>query len=342
MLKLVQWTWRDRNALALLLWPLSMLYLWLARLSRRRQQAQRPPRASLPVGLILVVGYITVGGTGKTPLVIWLCSHLRQRGLRVGVVSRGYGGSSRIWPLEVEVDGDASLTGDEPLLIARRSGCPVVVDPDRTAAVQHLLERHPCDVIISDDGLQHHRLPRDLEIVVIDGERRLGNGFCLPAGPLREPASRLRDVDLVICNGGPQPDPDGAHRMFLVHAQAVALRDEKPGRPLGSFAPGPVHAVAGIGHPPRFFDMLRASGIEPIEHAFRDHHRFTAADICFDDDLPVLMTEKDAVKCQAFADARHWYVPVSAVPDEAFIQALEKRLDALPIRHDSQTGSSHG
>ncbi len=276
-------------------------------------------RAPLPV---IVVGNITVGGTGKTPLVIWLTQTLRGAGLRPGVVSRGYGGQARQWPQAVEAHSDPALVGDEPVLIARRTTCPVMVAPDRCAAIRALLARHDVDVIISDDGLQHYAMARDLEIAVIDGQRRLGNGWCLPAGPLREPATRLASVDWVVNNGGPAKP--GEYLMRLEMTQAVNLRSGQR-RPLADF--GPVHAVAGIGHPQRFFAQLRQQGLRLTPHPFADHHRYTAQELAFDGE--VLMTEKDAVKCRHFAHEGLWYVPVQARLEPEFKTALLARLDAL-------------
>jgi tetraacyldisaccharide 4'-kinase len=224
------------------------------------------------------------------------------------VVTRGYGGSLRGVRL-LRASDDAREMGDEPILISRRSGVPVAVGRDRPAAAQ-LLVAAGCDVILSDDGLQHHRLGRDCEIVVIDGERLFGNGRLLPAGPLREGRARLRGVDAVVVNGGAETLA-GALRMRLEAADAVRL-DGAQTRPLGRFAGQEVHAVAGIGHPERFFRLLRGCGIGVIEHALPDHAPISASDLDFHDSRPVLMTEKDAVKCPYAAAARHWYVPVSA------------------------------
>jgi len=288
----------------------------------------RAQAVRLPVPVI-VVGNITVGGTGKTPLTIWLVEMLRGQGWQPGVISRGYGGHSPEYPLRVTPATDPARSGDEPALIARRLQVPVAVAPDRVAAAQMLLDSGGVDILVADDGLQHYRLARDLEICVIDGGRGLGNGALLPAGPLREPPSRLHSVDLVVVNGGGF-DGGGfpAIAMTLRAAEAAALGDGAR-RPLASFAAGRCHAVAGIGNPQRFFASLRAAGVAAVEHPFPDHHRYTAVDLAFGDDAPVLMTEKDAVKCTELPRRGLWAVPVDAVigaADAALVQQLLERL----------------
>lgn len=300
---------------------LSRLYGALA--ARRAARAHRQ-RQRLPVP-VLVVGNLSVGGTGKTPVVIALVEALRQRGFRPGVISRGYGGQER-GPAQVGADGDPARYGDEPVLIAWRSEVPVVVGRDRPAAGRHLLAAHPeVDVVISDDGLQHHRLARDLEIVVIDGERRHGNGRLLPAGPLREPLVRLDEVDVVLINGRRGSDETG---FDLRPGPAWPLAGGAP-RTLADFASdGPVHAVAGIGEPRRFFATLRAAGVAIVEHAFADHHRYRAEELAFGDDRPVLMTEKDAIKCRNFARPNWYALPVEAELPEPALTAITRCLRA--------------
>jgi len=266
-----------------------------------------------------VVGNLTVGGTGKTPLVIWLAGELRARGLKVGIVSRGYGRRSR-GPRRVRSDSPWEEVGDEPLLLSRRTGCAVAVGEDRLAAAR-LLVADGVDVILSDDGLQHLRLARDFEILVIDGTRGFGRGRLLPAGPLREPASRALAVDYLVVNGPAESVPPSATlqgppgRIATMHlALGAAHRVDGAGesRPLASFAGAPVHAVAAIGNPARFFESLAAHGLHLIAHAFADHHPFARGELDFPDDLPILMTEKDAMRCAAFATPGMWYVPVDA------------------------------
>lgn len=309
--------WYDGAPVPAWLRGLSRLYGWV---SRRRGGAAERLLGPLPVPVV-VVGNLSVGGTGKTPVVIALVQALRTAGYTPGVISRGYGGSER-GPALLPRHADPRRYGDEPALIARRTGVPVAVGRDRPAVGQVLLNRHPeVDVLVSDDGLQHYRLRRDVEVVVVDARRRFGNGLLLPAGPLREPVERLARVDVVLVNGGGGPDELG----FVLHAdQAVAI-DGAGARPLSAFAGQSVHAVAGIGNPGRFFDTLRAAGIEPTGHAFPDHHRYRAEELDFGDDRPVLMTEKDAVKCRFFAEP-HWYaVPVTTeLPAVAIDRVLER------------------
>jgi tetraacyldisaccharide 4'-kinase len=263
---------------------------------------RRSVRLSRPV---LVVGNLSVGGTGKTPLVCWLVEQLIEAGLRPGVVSRGHGGSARL-PRLISVDDDPAVVGDEPLLIARRTGAPVAVGRRRAAAAQLLIQAG-CGAVVSDDGLQHYALERDCEVVVMDGERGLGNGWLLPAGPLRENAPRLATADAVVVNGGlPR---EGTLHMRLEGTVAVRLQGGER-RALADFAGQTVHAVAGIGNPGRFFRMLRDRGIDLLEHALDDHASLSVETITFNDARPVLMTEKDAVKCARIAGSQHWYVPV--------------------------------
>ncbi|MCK9489696.1 MAG: tetraacyldisaccharide 4'-kinase [Xanthomonadales bacterium] len=302
---------------------LERLFAWLAARDRRRQRARQ---VRLPVPVI-VIGNIGVGGSGKTPLVIALIEHLRQAGWRPGVVSRGYGrrgkGIHRVAPADA-----VEHAGDEPVLIARRTGAPVVVAADRVAAGRTLVATGEIDIVLADDGLQHLALARDVEIVVIDGRRRLGNARLLPAGPLREAPQRLRQVDLVLVNG---PRQDGEPGFDLVMDQARSLGDDTP-RPLREFQSGPVHAVAGIGDPARFFTALRQAGLTLIEHPFPDHHRLQPDDLDFPDRQPVLMTEKDAVKCRDFAQPHWFHVPVNATLDARALASVAELLARLPER----------
>ncbi len=257
---------------------------------------------------VIVVGNITVGGTGKTPFVIWLAAYLQTLGFRPGIVSRGVGGKKQRLPRTVKQDDLPGDVGDEAILLKQRTQCPLVIAIDRVAAVQTLLQQTDCNVVISDDGLQHYRLGRCMEIALIDGERRLGNEYLLPAGPLREHRSRLAEVDFVVINGGSKTD---AFTMMLQPYQLFSLQTQQK-LPLNEFPQKKVHAIAGIGHPQRFFQTLQLAGFEIIPHIFPDHHLYVAEDIYFDDTHPVLMTEKDAVKCLHFADERHWCLTVNA------------------------------
>ncbi|VAW73655.1 Tetraacyldisaccharide 4'-kinase [hydrothermal vent metagenome] len=263
----------------------------------------------------IVVGNLTVGGTGKTPFVIALSRLLSVDGLRVGIVTRGYGGDARDWPCEVTTDSDPLKYGDEAVLLAGSTGVPVYAGPDRLAAARALLAEHSIDVLISDDGLQHTRLGRDIEIVMIDPERSFGNGICLPAGPLREPLSRLEDIDATVALG---MHPAAKFQFAAAPGEAINLATPARRLPLKDFAGKPCHAVTGIANPERFFRMLKEQGLQPDTRCFEDHHAFNAADIRFDDDSAVLMTAKDAVKCRKFANSNDWYVPLELHPDPAF------------------------
>jgi len=361
--------WYARESPPAWLKVLAPLYGGIVALRRSlyRRGLRRSVRLACPV---VIVGNVSVGGTGKTPLVLWLVTRLRAQGRKPGIVTRGFGGSERGARL-IDAKSDPRLAGDEPVLLARRSGVPVAVGRDRPAAARLLISAG-CDVVVSDDGLQHYALARDCEIAVIDGARGFGNGRLLPAGPLRETTARLGEVDAVVVNGAadagaPAPaagDPasgagiraavwgsdsgftgQGSLRprlaMRLDAREAVALVGGER-RPLGSFAGLAVHAVAGIGNPQRFFDLLRAAAIDVSEHPLADHAHLTAADICFADRKPVLMTEKDAVKCLGLADERHWYVPVDAGFEdsvgEALLAVVTRRIGLPSDEHEVQRG----
>lgn len=275
---------------------------------------------------VLVVGNITVGGTGKTPLVLHLAECLQHRGIRVGIVSRGYGGSESVQ--RVTAESAPEDVGDEPLLLARRSGAPVWIGADRLEASRELVASG-VQCIISDDGLQHYRLARDAEIVVIDGQRGLGNGACIPAGPLRESASRLREVDMVVVNGEHQANHPGALLMGLRPDGVLPVNGRGERRSLESFAGQKVHAVAGIGNPERFFETLRQQKIDVEPTPLPDHARIGPEDLDFGDGHEILMTEKDAVKCRDFAGSNAWFVPVTAQFSEPDQARLSRLLDDL-------------
>ncbi len=275
---------------------------------------------------VIVVGNISVGGTGKTPLVVWLVGLLQKAGYQPGIVLRGYGGKAERWPQQVRPDSDPLMVGDEPVMLAQRCACPIVAAPDRVAAANALLKYSNCDLIITDDGLQHYRLKRDIEIVVVDGERRFGNGHCLPAGPLREPQSRLDEVDFIIANGLARR---GEFAMSLEPAGLKSLENDVFLQSIEDLAGQRVHALAGIGNPQRFFQLLRSRGLEVIEHSFPDHHDYQLQDLAFTDSLPILMTEKDAVKCRRFANQKMWYVPVNAYLPEPLALRLLQMLKKL-------------
>ena len=313
--------WYRRTWLSRLLWPASLAIGAIVFMRRQlyRLHLLRSHAAGVPV---IAVGNLVVGGTGKTPLALWIAELLKSRGWSPAIVSRGYGGAVRA-PREASIGSDPLEVGDEPVVLARRSGCPVWVGPDRAQVIAAMRQRHPaCDVVVLDDGLQHYRLRRDIEIAIVDA-RGFGNGLMLPAGPLREPPSRLRSVDAVIAHG---TDAVRGHRMRLEGEELHRATDARERRLLASFAGERAHAVAGIGDPERFFAMLRGHGIEVVPHPFPDHHPYRAADLEFGDPAPVLMTEKDAVKCKRFAKPHHWVLPVHAVMDAAFGEWLLKRL----------------
>jgi tetraacyldisaccharide 4'-kinase len=312
--------WYSNNIFILCLLPLSWVYLLVIRIRRLmfRIGLLKVSHLSVPV---IVVGNISVGGTGKTPLIIWLADCLKKSGYKPGIISKGYGGSAKQWPQWVDASSDPSLVGDEALLIAKQTTCPVSVGPIRVDTANFLLNKTDCDVILSDDGLQHYALDRDIEIAVIDGMRRFGNGYCLPAGPLREPKNRLQNVDIIICNGGRAGDNEFPMRLEGSIAINLATAEQ---RPLTHFVGQHCHACAGIGNPQRFFDLLAAVGLNCITHSFPDHYHYLPEDIEFNDGKPVLMTAKDAVKCMSFALDNYWFVPVSAKLDVEFSKRLLK------------------
>jgi tetraacyldisaccharide 4'-kinase len=310
-----------------LLRPLEWLYRRVVVNKRARFLAGEGTiyRAPVPV---LVVGNITVGGTGKTPMILWMIEHCRARGLRVGVVSRGYGAKPPSLPWRVTAEQNASEAGDEPLLIVQRSGVPLMIDPDRSSAVRGLLAAEPLDLILCDDGMQHYRLARDLELVLIDAARGLGNRRCLPAGPLREPVERLNSVDARLYNGAPT-DRDDGYGFVLKPTTLVNLRSGER-QPLTHFPAGQaLHAVAGIGNPQRFFNTLEGLHWRPVPHAFADHAVYSVQALTFTPKLPLIMTEKDAVKCRAFADDDWWYLAVDAQPSQAFVSWFDAQLVRL-------------
>ncbi|HAT1576085.1 tetraacyldisaccharide 4'-kinase [Raoultella ornithinolytica] len=321
--------WSGESPVWRLLLPLSWLYGLVSGLIRLsyRLGLKKAWRAPVPVA---VVGNLTAGGNGKTPVVIWLVEQLQQRGIRVGVVSRGYGGKAASYPLLLSNDTSTAEAGDEPVLIFQRTGAPVAVSPARREAVQALLHAHDLQLIITDDGLQHYKLARDKEIVVIDGERRFGNGWWLPAGPMRERASRLRSVDAIIVNGGVAQA--GEIPMQLRPGLAVNLRSGER-RDVASF--DNVVAMAGIGHPPRFFATLESCGVLPVKTvALADHQALTQASVSalVNPQQTLLMTEKDAVKCRGFAEANWWYLPVDAIMTDERAQQLLTELVTLAQR----------
>lgn len=331
--------WYEGEAPPLWTWPLSVLFRVAVFLRRALYRAGVLRSRRLPVPVV-VIGNITAGGTGKTPLVIALVDALASSKLRCGVISRGYGRSGNA-PVLVEPASPVERSGDEALMIAERSGAPVCVHPDRVRAGRHLLSRFDVDVILCDDGLQHYALARDMEIAVIDGDRRLGNRHMLPAGPLREAPGRLRRVNHVVVNGDAHAyaaDVDHGLRekiagMRLAPFALVNLATGERRAP-AALAGERAVAVAGIGNPQRFFRMLGELGYSAECRAFPDHHPFSERDLAFSEKRPVLMTEKDAVKCRAFAHEDWWYLEVGAVLEADFAARLAGELHALAKRSE--------
>ena len=314
--------WYRRGAIAWLLWPASLLFGFLV-LLRRILYAIRILKSVHPGIPVIVVGNLTVGGSGKTPLAIWIAEFLRAKGWSPGIVSRGYGASVS-QPRAATVASEAAEVGDEPIVLARRSGCPVWIGPDRVRVAAALRAKHEeVNVLILDDGLQHYRLRRDVEIALVDA-RGFGNGFLLPAGPLREPPSRLRSVDAVVLHGFEKAQ---GFSMSLEGETLHRMTDARERRPLQAFAGQKVHAVAGIGDPNRFFIHLGKAGIQVVPHPFPDHHRFSPRELEFGDQAPVMLTEKDAVKLRSAARPNWWVLPVSARLDPAFGTWLLGKLD---------------
>lgn len=313
--------WYQPTLFAQCLRPLSWIYRVIIALRRCCYHLKIFASTKFPVPVV-IVGNITVGGTGKTPLVRWLVEWLQSQGYRPGIVSRGYKGTSKHWPQIISSELSPTTVGDEAYMLFLQTGCPVVVAPDRVAAVKVLLDTFQCDIVVSDDGLQHYALARDIEIAVIDSARGLGNQLCLPAGPLREPCSRLHEVDIAVFHGGSDAEPN----MKLTGSEFHAVGNPDQKIDLETFQQKTIHAVAGIGHPQRFFDELIRQGLTIKPHIFPDHHRYQFSDINFAQDEMVIMTEKDAVKCRLFADDRHWYFPVRAQVNEIFELKLKELL----------------
>lgn len=316
--------------------PLSIIYASFVKLRRKWYGFRAFLKKSFsaakvnPVVPVIVVGNITVGGTGKTPLVIHIAEYLIEQGWQPGIISRGYKGTHRK-PTAVNSKSDPKIVGDEALLFAKHLECPIVVGKNRSKALKKLLKinsKNAIDVVISDDGLQHYALDRHIEIAVVDAQRRFGNGYCLPAGPLREPESRLSAVDLIIHNTGafydvskkviPKNEDTNTYSMSYVPEKLYNAFQPDRQASLATFRGQTVHAIAGIGNPERFFQLLTNYGLIVIKHVFPDHHRFTHKDVYFRNEFPVIMTEKDAVKCTKFVDLRHWILPIKAEVDSQF------------------------
>ncbi len=316
--------WHRKNFLNFFLYPFSLVFQFISFLRYvYYTRFLKPTAASVP---LLIVGNISVGGTGKTPLVGFLAQFLKSKGYHPGIIMHGYASNLKKDEVKtVEMTSQGVEVGDEALLMARKTGCPIVASRKRTKAVSYLQQNFPeVDIILCDDGLQHYRLARDIEIAVIDGERRFGNGMCLPAGPLRESPRRLKTVDFVVTNGtallGEWPMSVSLRQnLYQVNASGKI-------QALNDFVGQTVHVVAGIGHPMKFFNMCRREGIHVIEHPFPDHHHFVSADLQFNDDYPILMTEKDAVKCQSFAGQNVWAASLEVSLPIEFMENLLRRI----------------
>lgn len=319
--------WYRISPFHLLLWPLSLLFRVLVAMRRTLYRCGILASFKLPLPVV-IVGNISVGGTGKTPFTLWLAQQLLDAGWHPAIISRGYNksGHHNLLPRAVNVNDTPDEVGDEPLLMAQRGLCPVWVGRDRVAVGRALQQAHPeCDVILSDDGLQHYRLQRDVEIVLVDAKRRFGNGCLLPAGPLREPVARLSSVDFVVNNGGAAAH--GEQPMLLDGSVFYNLLNPEQTVTASAFAGQRVHAIAGIGHPARFFAHLERLGVSLQSHAFPDHHRYRAANIAFENADVILMTEKDAVKCAAFATEQCWVLRVDAQIDPALAQLIIEKIN---------------
>ncbi len=324
LLELIETAWRRKNALYyLVLVPLSWLFAAIIYFRKSAYQLGILNSYRMPVPVI-VVGNITVGGTGKTPVVMWLVEQLRNHGYRPAVVSRGYGGSVKL-PTSVDADSNAGEVGDEPILIASRCVCPVWVGANRVSVAIELLKAQPdCNVIISDDGLQHYSLRRDVEIVVTQSEQRTDMLRLLPAGLLREPLARLNTVDAIVSNG--EKTIPTAFEMQLIGEQFYNLLDNNIKACAADFKHKNIKAIAGIGKPARFFEHLNKLGLTFTSTSFDDHHVYTAEDLAQMDCDALIMTEKDAVKCKAFAQPHHWVLPVQASIDAGLIPLILNKI----------------
>lgn len=322
MQKFIHYLWYRPNLLKYILWPLSLLYRFIIAIRHLFYLTGifKSHRVAVPV---VIVGNVTVGGTGKTPLVITLVKALKNQGFRPGVITRGYRGKASTWPQTVTEKSNAVLVGDEAVLIAQNTQVPVIAGPNRVQSANQLVRDFQCDVIVSDDGLQHYALQRDIEIAVIDSTRRNGNGLCLPAGPLREPQKRFRSVDFIVANGLSRV---GEYPMQFCLDEIISLQNETKRYCLDDFKHKTIVAIAGIGNPDRFFESLRAANLIFSTRVFKDHHHFTKNDIDVEAESVVVMTEKDAVKCREISDERHFYARGHAVVAEKLCEDVVGRL----------------
>ena len=322
---LIEKVWHSKNIFSLLLFPLSLIYISIIYLRRTLYQLGLISITKINVPTI-VIGNIVAGGTGKTPLVIWLAKYFKDKGFLPGIVSRGYGGTYLSNIELVKPTSNPLLVGDEPVIIARNTNCPVVVAKKRAKGAKELVEKYNCNIILCDDGMQHYSLARDIEIAVIDGQRRFGNNYCFPAGPLREPKSRIFKADLIVSKYNARTCE---HKMDYTYHQLVSLNELSKTIPILDLHGMTVHAIAGINNPDHFFSYLRSHKLELIVHKFPDHYSYTEDDVKFDDNFPVVMTEKDAVKCLNYSSDKHWYIPISAELSKSFVCDLDKLMGKI-------------
>ena len=322
---LIEKVWYSKNIYSLLLSPLSLIYISIIYLRYTLYQLGLISITKINVPTI-VIGNIVAGGTGKTPLVIWLAKHFKDKGFLPGIVSRGYGGIYLSNMELVKPTSNPLLVGDEPVIIARNTNCPVVVAKKRAKGAKELVEKYNCNIILCDDGMQHYSLARDIEIAVIDGQRRFGNNYCFPAGPLREPKSRIFKADLIVSKYNARTCE---HKMDYTYHQLVSLNELSKTIPISDLHGMTVHAIAGINNPDHFFSYLRSHKLELIIHKFPDHYSYTEDDVKFDDNFPVVMTEKDAVKCLNYSSDKHWYIPISAELSKSFVCDLDKLMGKI-------------
>ena len=326
----IQRVWYSAHPLRYFLLPLSALVFIIVGIRRLWFRCIKQKSVPIP---IIIVGNLVVGGSGKTPLVEAIVERLKKEGYKPGIVSRGYGARRHTYPHLVQINDDANAVGDEPLLLKRKTDCPVVIDSNRHRGVLHIASQTDIDIAVCDDGLQHYRLHRDIEIAVVDGVNWFGNGLLLPAGPLREPISRLKSVDILVVNGTSRPRVDSndnqstnidKHKHFSMQIRPLVFRNllTSEEMALDSFSGQLVHACAGIAHPQRFFDQLNSMGARVIKHIYPDHHRYSVQDIQFEPTAPIVVTEKDAVKCERFNNDNVWSLQVEAVLDETFWHSL--------------------
>ena len=322
---LIEKVWYSKNIFSLLLSPLSLIYISIIYLRHTLYRLGLISITKINVPTI-VIGNIVAGGTGKTPLVIWLAKHFKDKGFLPGIVSRGYGGTYLSNIELVKPTSNPLLVGDEPVIIARNTNCPVVVAKIRAKGAKELVEKYNCNIIFCDDGMQHYSLARDIEIAVIDGQRRFGNNYCFPAGPLREPKSRIFKADLIVSKYNARTCE---HKMDYTYKQLVSLNELSKTIPISDLHGMTVHVIAGINNPDHFFSYLRSHKLELIIHKFPDHYSYTEDDVKFNDNFPVVMTEKDAVKCLNYSSDKYWYIPISAELSKLFVCDLDKLMGKI-------------